>query len=188
MTERSDDLDDLDELLTPPSTLTRAGLSDDLLLRTERRLKRDRWLQRGMRTSLFASIFAIGGLFGWLARTPAANAPGSPETAIEIVAVPVIVPVPETPMVDAPRLLSANEVEMQAELADDRASAADLYRQAGDAFLREQDYANATRCYRLYLSRAGDSALALETHDSWLLVSLKNSAYKEKLNVTKNDS
>jgi hypothetical protein len=185
MTDRPDDLD---ELLTPPPSLTRAGLSDDLLRRTEQRLKRDRWLRRGMRTAMVAGIFAIGGLIGWFARTPVASAPGLPETTIEVVAVPVIVPVPQSPMIDSPRLLSANEVEMQAELADDHASASNLYRQAGDAFLRDQDYSNATRCYRLYLSRAGDSGLGLETHDSWLLVSLKNSAYKEKVNVTKNDS
>jgi hypothetical protein len=185
MTEQPDDLD---ELLAPPPTFTRAGLSDNLLRRTEQRLKRDRWVRRGMRTALVAGIFAIGGLIGWFARTPLASAPGWPETAIEIVAVPVIVPVPRSPMVDAPRLLSANEVEMQAELADDPTSAAKLYRQAGDAFLRDQDYSNATRCYRLYLSRSGDSNLALEAHDSWLLVSLTNSAYKEKVNVTKNDS
>lgn len=185
MTDRPDDLD---ELLTPPPNLTRGSLNDDLLRRTEQRLKRDRWLRRGVRTALVVGIFASGGLIGWFARTPVANTPGSPEMAIEIVAVPVVVPVPQSPVVDSPRLLSANQVEMQAELADDHASAANLYRQAGDVFLRDQDYANATRCYRLYLSRAGDSGLALETRDSWLLVSLKNFAYKEKVYATKNDS
>jgi hypothetical protein len=76
---------------------------------------------------------------------------------------------------------------MQAEQLDNPMAAANLYRQAGDAFLRDQDYPNATRCYRLYMARAGEAALALETNDSWLLVSLKNAAFREKIDVTKND-
>ncbi len=81
----------------------------------------------------------------------------------------------------------ATQAELRAEQADDRAEAARLYRQAGNAFLRDQDYANATRCYRLYLARSGDTALSLDTDDSWLLVSLKNAAFKEKIHVAKID-
>jgi hypothetical protein len=76
---------------------------------------------------------------------------------------------------------------LQAEQQDDPGVAARIYRQAGDAFLRDQDYPNATRCYRLYLARAGDGALDLDSADSWLLVSLKNAAFREKTDVEKND-
>jgi hypothetical protein len=74
---------------------------------------------------------------------------------------------------------------LQAEQADDRAEAAKLYRVAGDTFLGEQDYANATRCYRLFLTRAGDDGLSPERGDSWLLTSLKNAAFQEKTDVPK---
>ena len=68
---------------------------------------------------------------------------------------------------------------------DDVPTAAKLYRQAGDAFLTaEQDYANAARCYRLFLARGGDNALSPEPSDSWLLTSLKNAAFKEKVHAT----
>ena len=70
--------------------------------------------------------------------------------------------------------------ELQAEQMDDPAEAAKLYRAAGDRFLDREDYRNATRCYRLFLARAGDNGLSPEKGDSWLLTSLKNAAYKEK--------
>ncbi|HEY1188421.1 MAG TPA: hypothetical protein VGE74_12285, partial [Gemmata sp.] len=70
---------------------------------------------------------------------------------------------------------------------DPRASA-HLYRRAGDAYLTaQQDYANAARCYRLFLARAGDGAMAPEPNDSWLLTSIKNTAFKEKIHATGTD-
>jgi hypothetical protein len=81
---------------------------------------------------------------------------------------------------------TAAAAELRAELADDPTEAARLYRMAGDKYLGDRaDYANATRCYRLYLIRAGDAGLTPEPTDTWLLTSLKNSAFKEKLNVAK---
>ena len=60
-----------------------------------------------------------------------------------------------------------------------------LYRLAGDKYLIDrQDYRNAARCYRLFLARAGDPGLAPDPGDTWLLTSLKNAAYKEKVDAT----
>jgi hypothetical protein len=74
---------------------------------------------------------------------------------------------------------------LEAEQADDAPTAAQLYRQAGDAYLSvEQDYARAARCYRLFLARGGATALSPEPGDSWLLTSLKNAAFKEKVHAT----
>jgi hypothetical protein len=39
------------------------------------------------------------------------------------------------------------------------------------------------RCYRLFLARAGTAGRALETGDSWLLVSLKNESFKENIDA-----
>ena len=184
-----DPRDDLDGLLAPQSGAARAELRDTLLRQTERRLARDRWMRRGAQAALVAGVFAIGGIVGWVARpSPVLERVAAPVP--EIVAVPVIVPVLQSPVADTPGspILSATEVELRAELADDRNAAAALYRQAGDAFLRDQDYTNATRCYRLFLQRGGDTALTLDANDSWLLVSLKNAAFKERSYATKNDS
>jgi hypothetical protein len=74
---------------------------------------------------------------------------------------------------------------LRAEQTDDRTEAAKLYRTAGDTFLRNEDYTNATRCYRLFLIHAGDSGLSPESNDTWLLTSLKNAAFKEKTNAPK---
>jgi hypothetical protein len=149
----------------------------------------DRWLRRGARAIVVAGLFAVGGLTGWAARPERERTIESPG-ATQTVFLPVVVPVPvseSSPADPAPASLSASSAELKAEQEDNAAAAATLYRQAGDAFLRDQDYPNATRCYRLYLGHSGDSGLTLDSTDSWLLVSLKNAAYKERLDVSKND-
>jgi hypothetical protein len=181
----TDERDDLDDLLAPTPGRGTSSLRDTILRQTERRLVRDRWLHRGKRAALVAAVFAAGGVAGWWAHRPRVPAPVSEFVAVPVV-VPILPPVADAPGSPAP-VLSAAAAELRAEQLDDAAAAAALYRQAGDAFLRDHDYPNATRCYRLYLTRGGDPALALAPDDTWLLVSLKNSAFKEKVDVTKND-
>jgi hypothetical protein len=179
--------DDLADLLSPSAADFSPAFRDSLLRQTERRLARGRLLRHGTRAVAMASIFAAGGLVGWLARPEREHTievPGSVETVF--VPVPVLVPLNE-PSIPAQAPLTAASAELRAEQQDDPITAAMLYRQAGDSFLRDQDYANATRCYRLFLACAGDSALTLDSNDSWLLVSLKNAAFREKIDVTKND-
>ena len=184
MSEPSDDLADL---LVPQLTATSTAFRELVLLRTERRLARARWVRRGVRVATLAGVLVVGGLAGWLARP---ERPGERPGSVQTVFVPVAIPVPlnelSSSVAHSPPL-TASAVELRAEQQDDPIAAATLYRQAGDAFLREQDYSNATRCYRLYLACAGDPALSLDTNDSWLLVSLKNAAFREKIDVTKND-
>src|SRR5207237_817242 len=154
--------DDLADLLTPRPAPP-SPVRESLLRLTERRPNRDRRLRR---TAKVAAVFLVGGAAGWFARP-------SPVPMREVVYFPVIVPVPTNPAVHTPGSpevaapLSASKIEMQAELADDRKEVARLYRSAGDAFLGDQDYANAARCYRLYLMNAGDSASSLEPSDTW---------------------
>jgi hypothetical protein len=185
----TDPNDDLADVLGPPPAGPSPGLRETLLRRTERRLTRDRWLRRGAKIATVAAVFLAGGAVGWLVRPSPAPVP-MPEVGV----LPVIVPVP-TPGVYTPGspaapaaapALPASEAELRAEQADG-AEAAKLYRLAGDAFLRTEDYANATRCYRLFLKRAGEAGLALEADDSWLLVSLKNAAFQEKTDALKTD-
>jgi hypothetical protein len=186
----TDPPDEIDDLLAPRPGTPAPGLRDSLLRQTERRLAGGRWLRLGARAAAVAGVFAAGGLAGWLARAPV-TVPGPPVQIVEVVPVPVVVPVVPPPAADdrgspAPPP-SASAAELRAEQEDDPAAAAKFYRQAGDAFLRQEDYANATRCYRLFLARAGAAGLALDRDDTWLLVSLKNAAYKEKLDATNND-
>ncbi|HSQ54134.1 MAG TPA: hypothetical protein VLM40_00185 [Gemmata sp.] len=176
--------DDLADLLAPRPIAPDAAKREALLLRTERALAHARWLHRATKVAAIAAILLVGVGIGWLAR---------PQRVVEVAGtervVPVIVPVfggsevggsresPEIPV-------SATAMEMQAEQVDDLAEGARLYRLAGDAFLHDQDYRNAMRCYRLFLARAGDEGLSPDRGDSWLLTSLKNAAYKEKIDVS----
>jgi len=190
----TDPNDELADVLGPKPASPSPALREALLRRTERRLVRDRWLRRGTKLAAVGAIFLVGGLVGWLARPTPVPEP-LPVPVPEVAVAPFIIPVPVP--VDTQRHtppgspgsppLSGSEAELRAEQADDAAEAARLYRAAGDAFLRQQDYANATRCYRLFLLRVGDTGLTLEADDSWLLVSLKNAAYKEKTDALKTD-
>ena len=179
-----DEPDELDELLAPPPASETPGLRDTLLQRTQRRLAFGRWARRAGKLAAVAAVFAAGiGVGVWLApRERETVLVPTPVPQVEVVLVPVLVPVSgtsaEQSAPDPTR--SASALELDAEQADG-ARAAVLYRQAGDAYLTaEEDYANAARCYRLFLTRGGDNALSPEPSDSWLLTSLKNAAFKEK--------
>jgi len=185
--------DDLGEILAPKPGEYPTGLREKLLRQTVALLVRQRWVRRGVRIGAIAAVFLAGGLTGWLAR-PSSQIEIVSVPQPEVVFVPVIVPVP-TPVEsgssgtqEIARQLSSSETELQAEQEDDPKAAARLYKLAGDAFLRDQDYPNATRCYRVFLVRAGDVALSINPDDSWLLTSLKNAVFKEKSDVSKADS
>lgn len=181
--------DELEELLSPTDAPETPGLGEQILLRTEAHIVRAKWLRRVSKTAATAAVFALGvGVGTW--RTPREHLVTVRAVETVAVPVPVVVPVqvsaPEPPP-PAPTL-SASRLELDAEQADDALAAAKLYRRAGDAYLTaQQDYANAARCYRLFLARAGEPALNPEPNDSWLLTSLKNAAFKEKIHATNTD-
>lgn len=194
MVDEPNEPDDLNELLSPPPAAETPGLRDAILHRTQRRLSRNWWLRRAGKVAAVAAVFALGigvGVWRTAGERETVFVP-TPVPQVEVVTVPVPVLVPvgtpsgsddQNPPTAAP--LTAKALELNAELADDAMTAASLYRQAGDAYLTaEQDYANATRCYRLFLARGGDTALSPERGDSWLLTSLKNAAFKEKVHAT----
>ncbi|MBP3959393.1 hypothetical protein J8F10_29470 [Gemmata sp. G18] len=180
--------DDLDHLLAPLPTTTDAALRSALLRATQRRISRTRWVRRAGKVAAIAAVFVVGVGVGVL-RTPPEREKVVVTREVEtiVAAIPVVVPVmisaTEPPPVPPPTLTAAR-LELDAEQADG-AAAATLYRRAGDTYLAtEQDYANAARCYRLFLTRGGDTALSPESDDSWLLASLKNAAFKEKIHAT----
>lgn len=185
----ADEPDDLDELLAPPQAADTPGVRDAIFRRTHRRLALRRWSRRVGKVTAVAAVFAAGiGVGVWTAPVERERTVLVPVPQVEVVFVPVLVPMlggsaelPPAPAV----ALTAARLELDAEQADDAARAAALYREAGDRYLTgEQDYANAARCYRLFLARGGDPALVPESGDSWLLTSLKNAAFKEKVHAT----
>ncbi|MBN9118901.1 MAG: hypothetical protein J0I06_07040 [Planctomycetes bacterium] len=185
----ADEPDELDALLAPPRTGETPGLREALLQRTQHRLAVNRWARRVGKFAAAVAIFVAGaGVGAWRSRPERELVVvPTPVPQVKVVLVPVLVPVPgasagSPPAPDEPR--RARVIELDAEQADDARSAA-LYRQAGDAYLAaEQDYANAARCYRLFLARSGGTTLSPEPGDSWLLTSLKNAAFKEKTRAT----
>jgi len=54
-----------------------------------------------------------------------------------------------------------------------------MYRMAGDKFLSGGDETAALRCYRKALADSPPAELAINTNDSWLMMSLKRSIHKE---------
>jgi hypothetical protein len=194
MADQPHEPDDLSELLSPPQASDTPGLREAILRHTQRRLAFRKWTRRAGKAAAVAAVFAAGiGVGAW--RTPAGRETvlvPTPVVQTEVVTLPVPVFIPvgaangsAEPTPQVAEAATAKALELSAEQADDALAAAKLYRQAGDAYLTaEQDYANATRCYRLFLARAGDTALTPEHGDSWLLTSLKNAAFKEKVHAT----
>ena len=170
--------DDLDALLSPRPAITPDGVREALFRRTARSLT---FAQQVRTAARVAAVFAVGIGVGWVAKP----LPTVPVPEPQVVVVPVPVPVTDSagPVAERPR--PPRELELLAEQTDDAAEAAKLYRAAGDALLEGQDYGNAARCYRLHLARAGDTALLPARGDTWLLTSLKNTAYKERSDDSK---
>jgi hypothetical protein len=160
--------DDLDELLAPKPG-DDAALRDAVLRRTARVVRRRPWLRRAKLLAAAGLLVAAGGVAGWFGKP-------TPQPVTEYVAVPVgvVLPPAEPPPQPPAEYVTAERIELQAEQASDPATAAALYRQAGDRFLTDHnDSPQATRCYRLFLMRAGPEARAVSADDSWLLIALK---------------
>ena len=157
----------------PPDPARRA----ELLALTTRRLA-DRRFKPGRALVPLATL-AAGVALGWQLRP-------TPEVRVERVEVPVEVRV-EVPVstpgpvaVAAPEPPTPERVELAAELADDRAEAARLYRAAGDLFLESRrDYAQAARCYRISLAAAPPADRRVGAGDTWLMAQMKVSLNRE---------
>jgi hypothetical protein len=161
--------DDLDELLWPKPTGDDAATREAVLRRTARVIRFRPWVRRARLLTAAAVLVAGGAAAGWLAKPT----PG-PVTEYVVVSVGVVLP-PADPTPPPPaEYVTAEQIELQAEQAADRTTAAALYRQAGDRYLADRnDSPQAARCYRLFLLRAGPDALAVTADDSWLLIALK---------------
>ena len=157
---------DLDDWLVPRQPAATEPTAEQLFARTHGVLRRGVRFPWFGRTAAALALLAVGYGAGL------ATAPTETRTVIvEVPAAPVPVPEPPPEVVPEP---TATQLEMQAELSDDPAEVAALFRQAGDKYLDiERDYPRATRCYRMHLLALNQPNPALQPDDSWLLASLK---------------
>jgi hypothetical protein len=64
----------------------------------------------------------------------------------------------------------------------------DLYREAGDKYLKnESDPESALRCYGAALDSGDDTIRAVSPDDSWLLMAIKDARQREKRHATSRD-
>jgi hypothetical protein len=173
------DPDPCDNLLAPVSCPDdTADLRQALLRRTTRVLRRRRLIRRvGLVAALAACYFA--GVLTMYLLTPSAA-----------VTVPVVVYVhPSEP--SAPKTLPqpqemratmpAPTVEHWAARTEAPPERSQLYRQAGDRYMQEEnDPASALRCYTKALDAGSPADTSISPDDNWLLMALKDAREKEK--------
>ena len=190
-----DDHDDLEALLTPQtSSRDDDALKATILRETARQLRStQRWRivwRTGLRVSAALLLFASGLVSGWFLKPTETITLPAPEPIVITVPAPVPVPGPALPQPEAsPSAVpteTAQQLELKAELADDRQIAAKFYRMAGDRYLNDlADYGQAARCYRLHLNAAGPEGRAVAVDDEWLLMSLKIAHRTENKNANR---
>ena len=165
------------EFLNPTPEAPDPARREQLLRLTARRIR--------PRPRRWPALLALGiGLaVGWFAKPPTERVERV-EVPVEVrVGVPVRVEVP----VSEPKLVAVavpepptpERLELDAELSDDRAEVARLYRAAGDAFLARTDFGESARCYRLALRSAPPLDRRVTGDDSWLLAQMKVSLTRE---------
>lgn len=166
--------DDLDALLNVPEdnamTATRRA---EILAVTTGVLRRRVMIRRVASAVVVAFVFLAGGGAGWLMK---------PEKIIQELV--YVEPAPAAVVQESPRMeavaLTPRDLELQAELADEKPRVAQLYREAGDKYLAvTRDYEQAARCYRLHLNAASRDERQATANDSWLLLSMKSQSLKE---------
>jgi hypothetical protein len=159
------DPDSLGDLLAPPPPPADDTLRGHLRERTSRVVRwRRRW-RRIARAAALAACYAAGVL------TMHGLAPHAPP--------PEITHQPEPPKKEVAPQASALALEWQA--LDSPRPRPDLYRQAGDRYLDdENDFESALRCYSQALDAAGEADRVVAVEDNWLLMTIKNARQKEK--------
>lgn len=92
----------------------------------------------------------------------------------------------EEPPLPAPPVQPPTPLELEWQAFDSTQNRAALYRQAGDRYLGEQDFASALRCYAQALNAASEAELAISPDDNWLVMALKDARRKERTHAEVN--
>jgi hypothetical protein len=188
--------DDLEALLTTAAAAAASAsvnpqLRQQLREQTSQRVRGyGRW-RRVRRLTTLAGVYVAGWLSAWLwlgwHPTPTPAPAPAPAPAQPLAPAPELIqpspPVgPSSPLQQADPLagLPAEEIELLAEQARERAEFVRLFAKAGDRYLAVGDHVAALRCYRNALERMTNAELAVTSTDSWLLMSLKLALVQER--------
>jgi hypothetical protein len=188
--------DDLEALLTTAAAAAASAsvnpqLRQQLREQTSQRVRGyGRW-RRVRRLTTLAGVYVAGWLSAWLwlgwHPTPTPAPAPAPAPAQPLAPAPELIqpspPVgPSSPLQQADPLagLPAEEIELLAEQARERAEFVRLFAKAGDRYLAVGDHVAALRCYRNALERMTNAELAVTSTDSWLLMSLKLALAEER--------
>lgn len=175
---------------TPPDPALRQRLWE----LTSRQVRRRRWRIRARQFGLLLAVYAAGwgtSRFVWsppietivVEPAPAlAAAPIVSDASTPVEPVATTQPAVEFGAAQANEP-TANELEVRAAFADTAAERAELFRQAGDRYVRENggNLRTALECYRNALDAAPrDEAESVSVNDHWLLAALKEARRKER--------
>jgi hypothetical protein len=172
-------MDDVDELLTAKPLPPEPPAVRELVVRDASAVqRRRRWLVRGRRVTVLAACYTAGLASMWY-WSRGREIP--PAAVVEHEAPPEPSPAPvHSPALDPYRNDPPERLEKWA-FTQTGEKRVELYRRAGDGYLRGDDVQAALRCYRKALDSgsAGDLAIRADK-DTWLLMSLKMARQKER--------
>ena len=176
--------DDLAELLRPrPASTDQELLKAKILHNTIRQLRAAQRWRTARRVVGIAAVFSAGLAFGWFVK-PTETIVVQSQLETLVVPVPVLVLPFQEESVPTPVVTdTAQQLELKAEIATDSKESAMFYRRAGDRYLKDADYGQAARCYKLHLNTAGADGQAVAVEDEWLLMSMKIAQKQETKNA-----
>jgi hypothetical protein len=148
--------DEIDDLLMPSPSSPRdySSLGHKSIIRRARRRTAIRWL------GMISAMLLAGGI-GWSVKPDR-------QTVIER---SIHVAPANDSSTFVTQTMTADRFEQQAELSDEPAEIAKFYRLAGDEYLRQKNYPESERCYRLFVRTSRETQVQLT--DSWLLQTVK---------------
>ncbi len=164
-------MDDVDELLRPREP----GVTSpkvDAWKATTRVLRGRRWWRRGRAAVMMAGCFVAGALVMYR--------PAPTNLVVPTPDAVAIIPQATEPRIEAEAqpIESPKRLERWAKLTEGDKQR-NLFRRAGDGFLKYGDEIAALRCYRRSLDGGTPTELAINVEDTWMLMSLKISQHKE---------
>ena len=184
-------MDDLDDLLNPkPLPAEPRQVAEVVFAEAVRVQRRRRSLRRGRRIALLAACYTAGLASMWYrAQRREPPAPAAVTDAAQVGPASRAGPDPlrgypaarlAAPPSDPYRSDPPERLEKWA-FVQTGEKRAELYRRAGDGYLRRDDVQAALRCYRRALDAGSAEDLAIHAEkDSWLLMSLKMARQKER--------
>jgi len=163
--------DPLDGMLRPPSPPDAEELRRTVYAQTRRVFHRRRRLRQCGYAVALAASFAAGLLLMRVAAPTSAPSPSN-----EVVEKREIPRPAEKPTAAEP---AATALVREWQAFDSDARRADLYRRAGETYLRENDPISAMRCYANALDNGTERDRTISVDDDWLLMAIKNARQKE---------